>query len=95
MSNEATSTIPSKRQFINIRQEDEYNTKRIFIQLPLICISTMDTFSLKFDIDLDIDGLIISISIPYLRIWIGKKVWHRYSNLLSRKTLSQKRRIYE
>lgn len=69
------------QKIITIRPADDYNTKRIMIELPLITVSTMDSPAFRLDAEIDIDGVMIGISVPYLRFWIGKKTWHKYSNL--------------
>lgn len=80
------------QKIIKIRPEDNYNTKRIMIELPFLTISTMDYFKFSADFCLDIDGIMFAVSVPYLRIWIGKKVWHRFSKLGKRKTIGEKER---
>lgn len=87
---QATDNRGWHQRIITIRAADKYNTKRVMVSLPFLTISTMDTFSFLVDLDIDLDGVIFAISVPYLRIWIGKKVWHKYGRILNRKTIHEK-----
>ena len=80
------------QRIFTIRQEDEWNTKRFSIDLYLVHISTMDNINFGAELYFDFDGVILAASIPYLRIWIGKKFHHRFSNKFYRRTKAQKER---
>lgn len=88
------SMIIDKRKWyqkiITVQEGNLYNNKSIMVDLPLVTIKTMDYFRFSFDIQISLEGVMMAISIPYLRIWIGKNFYHKFYRYLDIKTKHEK-----